>query len=160
MCRLAAALTARATGYGMLCERSRYRASMTDTVRIALTMLRAGTAAVLIAHGVARVRLGIVDDFGAAFAQWGFPAGTVLAWVITIVEIVGGTTLAAGYVIRPLTLWFAIQLMAGIYLVHGSAGWFVVGAGRNGMEFSMLLLLCLLVIAMCAPAGHVLGRSR
>ena len=133
---------------------------MSDTVRLALTILRAGTAALLIAHGVARAGLGIVDDFGAAFAQWGFPAGTVLAWTITIVEIGGGGALAAGHLVRPLTVWFAIQLAAGIYLIHGRAGWFVVGAGRNGMEFSELLLLCLLVIAMCAPAGHVLGGAR
>ncbi len=131
---------------------------MSDTVRLALTILRAGTAAILIAHGVARTALGIVDDFGAAFAHWGFPAGSVLAWVVTIVEIGGGAALAAGRLVRPLTLWFAIQLAAGVYLIHARAGWFVVGAGRNGMEFSVLLLVCLLVIAMCAPSGHVFGR--
>ncbi|MCA1560813.1 MAG: hypothetical protein LC804_11270 [Acidobacteria bacterium] len=37
-------------------------------------------------------------------------------------------------------------------------GWFVVGAGRNGMEFSTLLIICLVVIAMTAPAAYVLGR--
>ena len=131
---------------------------MGNKVRLALTILRAGTAALLIAHGVARTSLGIVDDFGAAFAHWGFPAGAVLAWIITIVEIGGGVALAAGHLVRPLTLWFGVQLAAGIYLIHARAGWFVVGAGRNGMEYSVLLLVCLLVIAMCAPAGHVLGR--
>jgi uncharacterized membrane protein YphA (DoxX/SURF4 family) len=39
---------------------------MADTVRVALTLLRAGTASILIIHGFARVRLGIVDDFGGA----------------------------------------------------------------------------------------------
>ena len=34
----------------------------------------------------------------------------------------------------------------GIWLVHSAAGWFVVGAGRNGVEYSMLLLLCLIVL--------------
>ena len=62
--------------------------------------------------------------------------------------------------VRPLAAWFAFQLAMGIYLIHGRIGWFVVGAGRNGMEFSVLLLVCLLVIAMCAPAGHVLGGAR
>ena len=42
---------------------------------LALTLLRAGTAIVLIIHGVARARLGIVDDFGVALNNWGFPAG-------------------------------------------------------------------------------------
>jgi putative oxidoreductase len=126
---------------------------MTNRVTLALTSLRAGTALILIVHGIARARLCIVDDFGVYLGQQGFPAGVALAWTITIVEIVGGAALAAGYFVRPLTIWFAVQLIAGIYLVHASAGWFVVGAGRNGMEFSVLLILCLTVIAMSAPAS-------
>ena len=31
----------------------------------------------------------------------------------------------------------------GIVLVHGPEGWFVVGMGRNGVEFSVLLLAAL-----------------
>ena len=115
---------------------------------LALTLLRAGTAIVLIIHGVARAWLGIVDDFGVVLNSWGFPAGFALAWTITVVEIIGGTLLAAGVFVLPLCAWFAFQLLMGIYLIHGRVGWFTVGAGRNGMEFSVLLLLCLIVIAM------------
>lgn len=79
---------------------------------------------------------------------WGFPAGLTLAWTITIVEIVGGALLAAGMFVLPLCAWFAFQLLMGIYLIHGRVGWFVVGAGRNGVEYSVLLMLCLIVIAM------------
>ena len=32
-------------------------------------------------------------------------------------------------------------------MVHAKAGWFVVGAGRNGMEYSVLLIVCLLALA-------------
>ena len=127
---------------------------------LALTLLRAGTALVMIIHGVARAWLGIVDDFGVAFGAWGFPAGLALAWTITIVEIAGGALLAAGFFVLPLCAWFAFQLLMGIYLIHGRIGWFVVGAGRNGMEFSALLLLCLLVIAMSRSAALTLAPRR
>lgn len=133
---------------------------MHPDARIPLTMLRAGTALLLIIHGIARIQLGIVGDFGGGLDAWGFPAGLPLAWAITIVEIAGGLMLAAGYFVRPLAVWFAIQLAMGIYVVHYPAGWFVVGAGRNGMEFSVLLILCLAVIAMTAPIGHVFGKRR
>jgi len=103
--------------------------------RLALALLRAGTAAVIISHGVARWWLGIVDDFGVYLGTQGFPAGQALAWTITIVEIVAGSLLAAGLLVRPICAWFAFQLLAGIYLIHGRVGWFVVGAGRNGAEF-------------------------
>lgn len=130
---------------------------MTHTVRLGLTLLRAGTALIMIIHGIARMRLGIVDDFGVGLNSWGFPAGFALAWTITIVEIVGGSALAAGYLVRPLAVWFAFQLAIGVYLIHGRVGWFVVGAGRNGTEFSALLILCLAVITMTWRAAYALG---
>ena len=114
----------------------------------ALILLRIGVAALLIIHGVTRSALGIVDDFGGFFSSRGFPFGTALAWAITIVEIAGGLTLAAGRWVRPLCAWFAIQLLAGIAMIHASEGWFVVGAGRNGMEYSVLLVICLITVAL------------
>ena len=35
----------------------------------------------------------------------------------------------------------------GIVLVHAKSGWFVVGGGSNGAEYSVLLIPCLMVIA-------------
>jgi putative oxidoreductase len=37
-------------------------------------------------------------------------------------------------------------LIMGIILVHFQEGWFVVGGGRNGMEYNFLLIIVLLVI--------------
>jgi putative oxidoreductase len=124
----------------------------------ALTLVRAGAALILIIHGIARARLGIVDDFGVVLGQWGFPAGFWLAWTITIVEIAGGLALGAGLFVLPLALWFMVQLAAGIYLIHARAGWFVVGAGRNGAEFSVLLIICLAALALSKPDSTNLER--
>lgn len=124
----------------------------------ALALVRAGTAFILVIHGIARTRLGIVDDFGVVLGQWGFPAGLWLAWTLTIVEIAGGLALAAGLFVRPLALWFMVQLAAGVYLIHARAGWFVVGAGRNGAEFSALLIVCLAAAALAPPGSTNLRR--
>jgi len=129
---------------------------LTSQNRLALTLLRLGTAAVMFIHGVARAYLGIVDDFGVVLNQWGFPAGAALAWLITSVEILGGASLAAGHFVRPLSAWFILQLVTGIYLIHGRVGWFVVGAGRNGVEFSALLILCFVVVILTARSAFVL----
>ena len=126
---------------------------MTTSPATGLAILRAATAAIMIVHGVARAWLGIVDDFGVVLNQWGFPMGFALAWTITIVEIAGGALLAAGLFVLPLSAWFAFQLLMGIYVIHSRVGWFVVGAGRNGMEFSVLMLVCLLVIALTRQTG-------
>lgn len=68
-----------------------------------------------------------------------------------MIEIAGGLTLSAGWLVRPLCAWFVIQLLAGIVLVHGREGWFVVGGGRNGVEYSVLLIVCLLAVAWGTP---------
>ena len=88
-------------------------------------------------------------------------AGTALMFVIhgiTIVEIAGGVALAAGLLVRPVALWFIVQLAAGIYLIHARAGWFVVGAGRNGAEFSALLIIRLAAAALSTPDSTNLQR--
>ena len=38
--------------------------------------------------------------------------------------------------------------IAGIVLVHAPEGWFVVGKGRNGVEFSVLLVVALLCVGL------------
>lgn len=120
----------------------------------ALTIVRVVVSLLLVVHGVARLSLGIVDDFGGFLSMVGFPAGSAIAWTITIVEIVGGLLLAVDLLRLPLSIYFAFQLLIGIILVHGSEGWFVVGAGRNGVEYSVLLIACLAAIAYTAKSDE------
>lgn len=140
-------------------ERLPYSASfmLTPSSQQALAALRIGVAVLLIIHGTARIVLGIVDDFGGFLGAVGFPLGTALAWGITLGELVGGTALALGRFVRPLSLYFIAQLLMGIALVHAAEGWFVVGAGRNGVEYSVLLILVLGAVAWAhrpsAPTG-------
>src|SRR5687768_2360994 len=128
-----------------------------DPVRAGLTLVRVAAASMMLVHGVARAWLGIVDDFGVVLGRWGFPFGPALAWLITVMEILGGTALALGVLVRPLTLWFLFQLAAGIYLIHARVGWFVVGAGRNGAEYSVLLIVCLMVVFLADEAAYRVG---
>jgi len=110
-------------------------------------ILRVAISLLLIVHGIARISLGIVGDFGIFLTGVGFPLGATLAWAITLIEIIGGLLLALGKWTTPLSIYFAVQLLMGIVLVHAQEGWFVVGAGRNGMEYSTLLIVVLAVLA-------------
>jgi putative oxidoreductase len=123
-----------------------------DRLRHALLAVRLTGAATMVTHGVARIAAGGVAPFGGFLASQGFPAGAALAWSITFVEIAGGLALASGYAVRPLALWFAMQLVAGIALVHARHGWFTVGLGRNGMEYSVVLIVIFLATAWAAPS--------
>ena len=55
--------------------------------------------------------------------------------------------LAWGRWVTPIALVFSVIYACGLWLVHAPAGWFVVGLGRNGMEYSVLILACLLANA-------------
>lgn len=118
----------------------------------AIIALRVVVALIMIVHGIARARLGIVDDFGGFLTSRGFPVGVQIAWAITLFEICGGIVLAWGRWVRALAVVFSLELAAGIVMVHMPEGWFVVGAGRNGMEYSVLLIAVMAAVAYATPA--------
>jgi putative oxidoreductase len=122
---------------------------MSTTQRLGSILVRVVVAAMLVIHGIARIRLQLVDELGVFLGGYSFvPAPHVTAWVITGMEIAGGAALAVGFFVVMLCGWFALQLAVGIALVHAQAGWFVVGAGQNGMEYSVVLMTCLAAVAL------------
>ena len=118
-----------------------------DKKSTALVFLRVVLAALMFVHGAARISNGTVDDFGGFLGSQGFPLGFYIAWAITLFELIGSVLLAVGFYTWVIALLFALELAVGIALVHWKDGWFVVGAGRNGMEYSALLIASLLAIA-------------
>ncbi|HYE45148.1 MAG TPA: DoxX family membrane protein [Caulobacter sp.] len=113
---------------------------------LALTLLRLVLAGLIAAHGWARLLSDGVVPFGGFLDQVGFPLGFWIAAGITALEILGTPLLAWGRLVLPLTLAYAFIYVMGIVLVHAQAGWFVVGLGRNGAEYSVLLISCLLLV--------------
>lgn len=124
-----------------------------DTVSAprALAFLRVATALVLWAHGLHRALTGGYVPFGGWLDSQGVPLGPLVAAGITLFEVVAPPVWALGWLVRPLCAVHAAVLLGGIAMVHLPSGWFVVGAGRNGMEFSVLLLCCLAASAWAAP---------
>ena len=119
-----------------------------------MTIVRAAAAGMMIIHGAYRIFAGGVTPFGGFLSSQGLPAGVAIAWILTIVEIVGGALLVAGRFVRPLCAWFSLELLAGIALVHFKEGWFVVGGGRNGFEYSALLIVCFAAVAVDAARAR------
>jgi len=117
-----------------------------NTKQLVVT-LRIAVALFLIAHGCIRIYAGTVGDFGGFLNSKGFVIGEILAWTITIFELVGGTLLILNRFKKIIALFFIFQLIMGIILVHAANGWFVVGYQSGGVEYSVLLILCLLLIA-------------
>ncbi len=117
-------------------------------------LLRLALAAVFLSHGVVRTYMDRVTPFGEWLDSQGFPLGIAWAWGVTLFEIVGSLLLLANRLVRPVCLLFVLQMLTGIALIHWHHGWFVVGHGQNGMEFSVLLIASLLALfALNQPAN-------
>ena len=112
-----------------------------------LDVLRIGTAGLFMAHAIVRIANGTIPRFADYLRALGFPQPLLWVWAITLVEIIGGSLMIAGIRVR----WMALGLFAiaagGIVLIHAKAGWFVGEHGTGGSEYSVCLILCLLVIA-------------
>jgi len=113
----------------------------------AIVFIRVVLAVLMFIHGAARISNGTVGGFGEFLGSQGIPLGFYLAWAITIFELVGSVLLAVGFYAWIVALIFAIHLSVGVAMVHWKQGWFVVGAGTGGMEYSVLLIASFLAIA-------------
>lgn len=122
-----------------------------------VVLLRVTLAVLLGIHGYYRALSGGATLFGDYLGTTGIPAGAALAWAITLFEMIGPILLLLGRCVPWVAAGHALILIGGIVLVHGREGWFVVGAGRNGVEYSVLLLAALAVVVWSHRLALTIG---
>lgn len=111
-------------------------------------LLRLSVAIILLAHSLSGMFNNGINDFGNFFLnQIGFaPYGVLLAWIIKLSHVMAAFCLLFEKYVKWASLITISILITGIFLVHLKDGWFVVGGGRNGIEFNFLLIFVLLTI--------------
>lgn len=112
----------------------------------AYSILRIVMGIIFITHGTARLYYGSVPEFGGFLNSQGLMVGVSLAWIITIGEIICGGLLALGRYVRYCVIFHAMIITGGLFLIHVPQGWFVVGHGSGGVEYSLLILALLTFI--------------
>lgn len=110
-------------------------------------ILRITVALLILIHGVYRLSAGLVAPFGSWLDSLGFPYGYGWAMAVTLYELVGPMLMLTRRWTSLAALGHAFILALGMILVHLPFGWFVVGGGRNGMEYSVILIISLLALA-------------
>lgn len=111
-------------------------------------ILRIAVAIILLMHSVLGMFNNGINDFGNLYLNTvGFaPFGLLVAWLIKLSHVVTAILLLLNKYIKPVAMITIFILVVGIIMVHFKEGWFVVGGGRNGVEFNFLLICVLLAI--------------
>jgi putative oxidoreductase len=111
-------------------------------------LLRVAIAIVLFAHSIPGMFDGGVNTFGNLYLnEVGFaPLGVPIAWAIKGSHVVCAILLLLNKYIKWACIPAIFVLVMGIILVHWQQGWFVVGGGRNGVEYNFILICVLLYI--------------
>ena len=118
--------------------------------QLAFTLLRVMISIIIFSHGGHRLLEAGYNGFGAALDARGIPFGLALAWFITLFEIIGAIFLAVGKKVIYLCIVYIAIYLSGLFLVHLPHGWFVVGSGTNGIEYSLLIITTLFSIAFAS----------
>ncbi|WP_343623480.1 DoxX family protein [Flavobacterium lindanitolerans] len=116
-------------------------------------ILRFAVALILIMHSVPGMFNNGIHEFGTLYLnKVGFaPYGVLLAWLIKLSHVVAAVLLLLNKYVKIASIVTIFVLIMGIIMVHYPEGWFVVGGGRNGVEFNFLLIFVLLAIMF--PGG-------
>lgn len=107
-----------------------------------IAILRIIVAIILLTHSLPSIITGDVNLFGKLYLnEVGFaPFGVALAWTIKLSHIVAALCLILNrWILLPCLVTIAV-LITGIFMVHLKDGWFVVGGGRNGFEYNVLII--------------------
>ena len=111
-------------------------------------LLRIAVPIILLTHSVFGMFNNGINDFGNLYLnQIGFaPFGVFIAWSIKLSHVIAAILLIFNKYVKWAGFVTIFVLIMGIILVHFQEGWFVVGGGRNGVEYNFLLIIVLLAI--------------
>lgn len=120
--------------------------------RLGQMILRIVLGVIFVAHGAATL-FGDGGPGGLAgfLGSLGVPVPILAAWLVTLLEFVGGMFLIVGLFVLPTAILLAVHMLLGIILVHAQNGFYVVGPGTNGVEFNLLLIAGLLSLLLGGP---------
>ncbi len=121
---------------------------------LALTFLRIATGVVFVVHGYQKL---FVMGFGGvtgAFGHMGAPFPSLTGPLFGICEFTFGLAVIVGLFTRIGALWFVLDMLGAIAVVHIRNGW----SGPMGLEFPTLLLFAALAVLLAGPGFFALDN--
>jgi putative oxidoreductase len=112
----------------------------------------------MLAHGWQKL-VGGPAGFAGFLEQLGLPVPILLAWSVTLLELVGGLLLIVGLLTRVVAVLMILELIGAILLVTGANG--LIGSEGVGYERDLAYIAGLVTIALLGPGrpsvDHAVG---
>lgn len=105
---------------------------------------------IMAAHGFQKLMMG-PGAFGQFLGQLGVPLPTLMGFVVTFVELVGGVCLILGLFSRLSALLIAINLTVATLLVKAGVGLIAPEGAGAGAELDLALIAGCLVVLFTGP---------
>jgi putative oxidoreductase len=120
-----------------------------------LTVLRAITGTIFVAHGAQKLFVYGLDGVAGGFAQMGVPFPDVMGPLVGFVELFGGLALIAGLLTRLAGVGLTAVMLGALFMVHLPAGFFL----PNGYEFVLMLAASATTLAITGAGRYSLDAA-
>lgn len=114
-------------------------------------LLRVMVGVTFLAHGWPKL-LGGGSGLTTSIARLGIPAATLVAWLVIVLEVVGGVIFIAGLLTRLVGLLMAFEMIGTTLLVKWPRSGFIAAQGSGcGAELDLALFAGALAVVFIGP---------
>ncbi|GAA0254455.1 DoxX family protein [Haladaptatus pallidirubidus] len=126
---------------------------MTLNLSIGTLLIRLAVGSIMLIHGIGKLfSIGPatmpMTQFTGFLAGLGIPAPSVVAWIVALVELVGGLCILVGFLTRFAAFAVAINMLAATLLVHLPEGF---------SDSELTIVLCLASFALVSIGAGTLS---
>jgi len=123
------------------------------TARYGLAILRIVLGIAMIVHGWSKLSGGVDNVAGFFGGMLGIPAPGLMAWVVTIVELVGGILLVVGFLTQIAGILIALDMLCAILFAFVLRGAPFIENGEISWEREAVFAAAALCIVLAGPGA-------
>ena len=127
-------------------------------IDLALLLLRVFIGACFVIHALGKLGLvgtGNMEGFVGWLEELGLPFPSIQGRVAMLSELIGGTLLALGLLMRPAAALLLVTMIIAGRIGHRGAGYLITNA-PPGAEYTINLAVICVAVALVGPGGYSL----
>lgn len=124
-----------------------------------LLVLRIGLGLTFLFHGLPKLFPSGPAGFAGFVARLGFPAPTLFAWIVALLETAGALAIIVGLLTRWIAPLMVIEMVVTTLRVKIPSGFPFIAMDKTGWELDFLLLVIALALTLMGPGALSLDSA-